>query len=282
MNKLILISVLLITQGCSMFGPEKVRHSKTTSLVNFLYPDGRIPEDEQTPVLHLPLRVGLAYVPDTSQQNAIEHTLKLELLDSIKRQFSGLRYVQSIEIIPEIYLSNNQNKNQLQQLQQLYQLDVMALVSYDQIVNRKENILALSYLTIEGNYIFPGSHFKVSTLIDMALIDLNSKRLLFRAAGTNSSNGLSAEAYTRHQYDKHQNQDFFQAMQIMQDQLVIELNHFEQRLRAKDPSDDIKVVAKKGFEMSVGKELLFLFFSVLLIRWLRHQQITSSGDKCDR
>ena len=241
-----------------MLGSEKVRHSKTTSLVNFLYPNGQIPKDLKSPTLHLPLRVGLAYIPSANHGSHIDNTLRIELLNHIKAQFQGLKYVNSIEVIPSLYLTGHSGKNQLEQIRQLYQLDVIALISYDQVVNRKENLLAITYLTIVGNYIFPGSHFNENTLIDMALIDLDSKRLLFRAAGINYSKGVAAEAYTKHRYDKHQNNDFAQAMSMMQNNLSVELMAFEQRLRAKDPNDDIKVVARKGYDMSMDYPLMLL------------------------
>ncbi|MGJ8663137.1 MAG: rhombotarget lipoprotein [Marinicella sp.] len=264
MSKIAIIFITLCTASCSMLGSERVRHSKTTSLVGFLYPNGEIPPDKKSPTLHLPLRVGLAYIPESGNRGHIDPRLKLELLNTVKHQFENRRYVHSIQIIPDNYLSGPNSKNQLKQIKQLYQLDVMALVSYDQIVNRKENLLALTYLTIVGNYIFPGSHFDVSTLIDMALIDLESKRLLFRAAGTHGSKGTAAEAYTRHRYDKHQNNDFSAAMSKLQVNLNHELHNFETRLRAKDPNDDIKVVARQGYEMSINRGLLlFLLFAAL-------------------
>jgi rhombotail lipoprotein len=126
----------------------------------------------------------------------------------------------------------------------------LALVSYDQLVNRKENLLAVTYLSIVGNYIFPGSHFDVSTLIDLAVVDLDSKRLLFRAAGTHASKGTTAEAYTRHRYDQHQSQGFATAMQAMIGNLNLELINFEQRLKAKRPGDDIRVEARPGHQMN--------------------------------
>lgn len=275
LKTIILLAATLSLGACSMLGPEKVRHSKTTSLVNFLYPDGNIPKDLPSPTLHLPLRVGLAYIPESHHRNHIDNHLKIELLNSIKQQFSGLRYVHSIEIIPSMYLSNRSRDNQLEQIRQLYQFDVIALVSYDQIVNRKENLLAMTYLTIVGNYIFPGSHFDVSTLIDMALIDLDSKRLLFRAAGTNASKGVVAEAYAKNQYDKHQNRDFSHAMTRMQQNLSVELSAFEQRLRAKNPNDDIKVVARKGYEMSMGFDLLLMLILLASVKLILPRQIAS-------
>ena len=237
--------------------------------MGFLYPDGKIPNDLSSPVLRLPLRIGLAYIPEIGRNNHIEPAVKLQLLNNIKQQFEGLRYVQSIEIIPQMYVSGGRKSNQLQQIQQLYQLDVMALVSYDQIVNRKENLLAVTYLTIVGNYIFPGSHFKVSTLLDMALIDLKTKRLLFRAAGSHGSKGATAEAYTRHQYDQHQSNGFVVAMNQLTENLSHELQAFEQRLRAKDPNDDIKVEAKKGYEMAADSILLSLLLFFIGFKFLR-------------
>jgi len=266
MVKISLILMVISLSSCSMFGHEKVRHSKTTSLVNFLYPSGKIPDDLSSPVLRLPLRVGLAYIPENTINSHIEPAIKLELLNTIKRQFEGLRYIQNIQIIPQMYLGQGQGQNQLLQIQQLYQLDVIALVSYDQIVNRKENLLAITYLTIVGNYIFPGSHFNVSTLLDMALIDLKTKRLLFRAAGSHGSKGATAEAYTRHQYDRHQNDDFSVAMDMLKINLSYELQAFEQRLRAKDPNDDIKVEAKKGFEMSVNQDVVIILLMLTLLK----------------
>ncbi|MEZ5473242.1 MAG: rhombotarget lipoprotein [Marinicella sp.] len=266
MKQIILTLWILCLSACSMLGPEKVRHNKTTSLVNFLYPDGNIPKDLPSPTLHLPLRVGLAFIPEANGHNTINNSTKNKLLNGVKQQFSGLRYIKSIEIIPSIYLSNRSHTSQLEQIRQLYQLDVIALVSYDQIVNRKENLLAMTYLTIVGNYIFPGSHFDVNTLIDMALIDLDSKRLLFRAAGTNASKGVVAEAFARQHYDKHQNRDFTNAMTMMQQNLATELSAFEQRLRSKDPNDDIKVVAKKGYEMSFGLDLLLFLIMLAFIK----------------
>ncbi len=267
MIKVLLILMVLSLSSCSMVGHQKVRHSKTTNLVGFLYPDGKIPDDMNAPVLRLPLRVGLAYIPEIGNQNSIDPTLKLELLNTIKHQFEGLRYIQNIQIIPTMYLSHSQKSNQLKQIQQLYQLDVIALVSYDQVVNRKENLLAITYLTIVGNYIFPGSHFDVNTLLDMALIDLKTTRLLFRAAGSHGSKGATAEAYTRHKYDQHQNNDFSVAMSVLKNNLAFELQAFEQRLRARDPNDDIKVEAKKGYEMAINPQLLMALFLMILIRF---------------
>lgn len=266
MRKIGFIICTIVLSSCSLYGHERVRHEKTTSLVNFLYPNGEIPQDMKSPTLRLPLRVGLAYVPAQGGGRSIDPRLKLELLSAIKQEFSSRRYIQDIQIIPQMYLSHNDRGDQLRQIKQLYQLDVMALVSYDQIVNRQDNLLSVTYLTIVGSYLFPGSQFDVSTLIDMALIDLDTKRLLFRAAGSQGSSGGGAEAYAANQYNKHQNQDFAAAMTMLRGNLNQELYLFEERLRAKDPNDDIKVEARPGYSMSSDPWLLLVLLGLC---WLR-------------
>lgn len=269
MRLIILLTSLLQLSACSMLGTERVRHNKTTSLVSFLYPDGQIPADLKRPTLHLPLRVGLAYVPGSGRQTGIDSRLKLELLEQVRSSFANVHYIERIEVIPELYASARGHGAQLDQLRQLYQIDVLALVSYDQLVNRKENLLAVTYLSIVGNYIFPGSHFDVSTLIDLAVIDLDSKRLLFRAAGTHASKGTTAEAYSRHRYDQHQSRDFTAAMQAMIGQLGVELVNFEQRLKARRPGDDIQVKARPGYQMNSHGWMIGLLLLLVIRRWVR-------------
>ena len=274
----IVIIILLCLTACSALGPQKVRHNRSTSLVDFLYPSGNIPQDLSNPVLNLPLKVGLAFIPERSHEkkDTISQASKAILLDELKQSFESKKYVQEIVIIPDMYLSGRQGFVTLEQVKNIFQLDVIALVSYDQIVNRKENMLALTYLTIVGNYIFPGSHYDVSTLIDTVMLDIESKQILFRAAGTATSKGNTAEAYTRHAYDKHQNKGFAEAMTMMQSQLHIELNRFEQRMKEKDPSNNITVKSKPGYDMSVDLWLMLLLVVAAFVKLIRIQTVFNS------
>lgn len=270
MSRLFLLISILTLSSCAMFGEYRHRHTHTTSLVQFLYPQGKLPlEDKINPVLNLPLRVGLAFIPDRSRKQVISGVLKNTLLENIKTSFGSKHYVNEIIIIPDIYLLNSQGYGTLEQIKTLYQLDVIALVSYDQIVNAKENILSLSYLTIVGAYIFPGTGYQVNTMIDMAVIDVDSRSILFRTAGTNSSkNKIVAEAYRSQAYRKRQNAEFELAMQQMQGNLVLELDKFEQRLRKKDPNDRIKVKHRKGYTGgSVSLLLIGLLFLMALFKF---------------
>jgi len=244
--------------SCAIFGSQKVRHSRSTSLVKFLYPDAEIPADVKNPVLNLPLKVGLAFIPSSTYDSAVSQATKVQLLEQFKILFEQKVYVDTITVIPEMYLGGRNGFTTLEQLKQVYNLDVIALVSYDQIVNRSENLLALTYLTIVGAYIFPGTNYKVSTLIDLALIDIDSRQMLFRAAGTSASKGQLPEAYRHNAYDNSQNQDFLIAMDMVQNNLQTELVRFEQRLREKRPNENITVKHREGFSGSFNLMMLLL------------------------
>jgi rhombotail lipoprotein len=73
----------------------------------------------------------------------------------------------------------------------LYSVDLMALVSYDQVRYLDENRLSLSYLTIIGAYVVKGSRHDTTTLVDLAVVDPVTRSLVLRAGGTDTRKGNS-------------------------------------------------------------------------------------------
>lgn len=254
--------LILLLGGCSSLDYYKNRNIQSSSLVSFLYPDGKMSlQDIQNPSLNLPLRVGMAFIPEKNNKSIIPQTTKNQLLEDIKKEFASKDYVHEIVIIPEIYLSHQHGFNPLEQLKNLYQLDVLALVSYDQIINTKDKLLSLSYLTIVGAYVFSGTGFDVHTMIDFAVIDIPTRQILFRSAGVNSSEGNSvALAYSDEAFRKKQNNSFVQAMQQVKVNLSNELEKFEQRLREPSSNETITVNKREGY--SGGSISLFTVFGL--------------------
>ena len=274
-TRIMIVLIILTLNGCAMFGDYHQKHTRSTSLVQFLYPKGNPPmQDKMNPVLNLPLKVGLAFIPEQSNYATISLATKNDLLENVKAAFKSKVYVDEIIIVPEIYLQRSQGFSTLEQIKNLYQLDVIALVSYDQVVNSKDNILALSYLTIVGAYIFPGTGYDVSTLIDLAVIDIESRSILFRAAGTSGDKDIVAEGYKQQAVRKKQNKGFVNAMQQMQANLFPALDQFEQRLRAKDPNDTIQVKHRKGYTGSFSFALiLFLIIFAGIKLCINHRKV---------
>ena len=92
-------------------------------------------------------------------------------------------------MIPDYYLRGRKGFEGLEGVQRLYGVDIMALVSYDQVVHTDDNNWSLGYLTIVGAYVLKGSRHDVSTLVDLAVVDPVSHSLLLRAGGTSTSHG---------------------------------------------------------------------------------------------
>jgi rhombotail lipoprotein len=179
--------------GCTALGAllgaadRPARQSQnSSSLVEFLYPDGRMPPAEnQLPELRVPLRVGLAFLPTQSGAGptAVQRD---ELLERIRQRFADRKFVTEIVTIPDYYLRTNRGFAGLQGVQRLYSVDVVALVSHDQITHMDENEWSLGYLTIVGAYVLKGSHHDVATLVDLAVVDPVTQSLILRAGGTDS------------------------------------------------------------------------------------------------
>jgi len=79
----------------------------------------------------------------------------------------------------------------LEGVQRLYNIDLMALVSYDQVTHTDDNKLSLGYLTIVGAYVLRGSSHDTATLVDLAVVDPATRSLVLRAGGTSVSHDNS-------------------------------------------------------------------------------------------
>ena len=188
----VLFSLLVtVLSGCTPFKrSEEVRNA--SSLVDFLYPGYGVPQQSTIPRLRTPLRVGLAFLPNgIGQEEALPAAQKEELLEQIRNRFLDRKFVSEIVVIPDYYLKTAHGFTGLEGVQRLYSVDLMALVSYDQVRHLDDNRLSLSYLTIIGAYVVKGSSHDVTTLVDLAIVDPATRSLVLRAGGTDTRNGNS-------------------------------------------------------------------------------------------
>ncbi|MGH8263987.1 MAG: rhombotarget lipoprotein [Steroidobacterales bacterium] len=221
----------------------------TTPLVSYLYPDGSVPASDSTPVLKVPLTVGLAFLPEQPGATGIGASDKDAILSRLRERFRTLDYVRDIVVIPDYYLPRSKGYEGLAQLARLQNLDVIALVSYDQVAKRDENKRSLAYLTIVGAYLVRGSHSETSTLLDLAVVEPSSRSLLLRAGGTSFSSGSS----TAVEQGEELRQQSRHGLDLATDELVAhldrELTLFSERVRA--GSGPVKVV-RRGQEGAGG------------------------------
>ena len=159
----------------------------SSSLVSFLYPNGQTPPAENSiPQLKVPLRVGLAFLPSQSSSGAapLDAAQKEALLEKIRQRFSSRKFVSEIVVVPDYYLDASKGIAGLDGVQRLYGVDLMALVSYDQVTHQDDNKLSLGHLTIVGAYVLRGTSHETATLVDLAVVYPVTRSLVLRAGGT--------------------------------------------------------------------------------------------------
>ena len=257
--KLILTVLFLLSiAGCSSMwnfgGPT--RSGVASSLVDYLYPAGEVPPDIQDtiPHLQLPLRVGIAFVPGHTGRGGISEATKMQLLETVKAGFTDREYIEHIEVIPDTYLRSSKGINGMQQVARLYGVDVMALVSYDQVAVSEDNPASFLYWTIVGSYVIKATSNEVQTFVDTAVFDVNTARLLFRAPGLNQTSDRSTLIESGEVVRKAKDSSFSAAMHAMTQNLTIELDRFRERVEA-DPQ-----VAQTEWKEGYGGGALGLWF----------------------
>ncbi len=265
----LLFSTIIFLSGCA--GQQSTTKS---SVMDYLYPKSNSKHVEPSiPHLNLPLKVGIAFVPEGRHQSrmSITASMKSELLDKVADSFKELDYVGSIDVIPSAYLTPGGSFANLEQIKTMYGIDTIALVSYDQVQFTDEGVLSLSYWTIVGAYIVTGEKNDTNTLMDTVVYDIASKKLLFRAPGTSRVKGSATPVNLSEALRKDSNEGFKQATNEMIVNLKDELTRFEETVK-KDPQM-VTITHKPGYTGSVGAvglfDLLFLLSMVLFV-WQRN------------
>ncbi|MEJ2128779.1 MAG: rhombotarget lipoprotein [Woeseiaceae bacterium] len=259
----------LVLAGCTSLwmgpGYEKTREGASSSLVDYLYPNGEIPPGiaEQIPQISLPATVGIAFVPTYGQQD-ITAKEKQELLEQVAEGFRDRDYVDSIVSIPDHYLRSTRGVTGMQQVAALYGADIMALVSYDQVSFSGERDSAILYWTIVGALVVKGNTNEVQTMIDTAVFDVGTGKLLFRAPGMHRDQINSTLMDNKSDLRKMRSASFVSATDDMVVNLDTELAGFQESVRGGTKAE---VQWREGYGGgAVSWPLLALLAGTLLVR----------------
>ena len=250
-SKLLLAGVCICLTSCTASWQQlignNVRQGVSSSLVDFLYPDGQIPpdQDQRVPSLELPVRVGLAFVPSRQDDGVIlAEAQKNDLLNKVKQSFADREFIRDIVVIPETYLRSGRGFQTVEQVARLYSLDVIALVSYDQVAHLEDTKSSILYWTIVGAYFVKGSKNDVQTFVDTAVFDVGTRKLLFRAAGVDHGQGTATLVNSAEMSRETRQQSFARALSQMTGNLAVELDQFRERIK-QDKS--VQITHSKGY-----------------------------------
>lgn len=227
----------VMAAGCSwseFYGGGRVRDGQSSSVVEFLYPKGEVPPpaDGVVPTLNIPLRAGIAFVPSRSgSPEVLTEPVKAELLERVRQAFLKEPFIGAIEVIPDSYLRGGRGFETLDQVGRLYNLDVMALVSYDQVAISEDRTSSLLYWTIVGAYFVEGTRNEVQTFVDTAVFDLPTRKLLLRAPGSDRIVRSDTLVESAQKLREAQQASYGRAVDAMIGNLRTELTAFEARIR---------------------------------------------------
>ena len=252
MKRLAVLSIALLLAACAgLLGPSG-RQGVSSSLVDYLYPQGEVPPKQAGVITHLqlPLAVGLAFVPSqSSNTQVLSEAERMKLLNDVKTFFEGRDFIREIAVIPDAYLRSGRGFDTLEQTARLYGLDVMALVSYDQVAHTAETTSSFLYWTIVGAYVVKGNKNDVQTFVDTAVFDVATRKLLFRAPGVNEFKSSSTLVDVERDVRAAQQKGLELAMADMTVNLDKELSVFKERIRT---DSSVRVTRMDGSEDGGG------------------------------
>ncbi len=256
-KKRVLVALLVILSSLFMVSCGITRSAhQATSVVQYLYPENKqIVETTAAPGtlrLTLPLRVGIAFVPPSPdgtprspQVQRLGEKDKMDLMKQISAEFKQYPFVKSLEIIPSPYLMPKGGFANLDQIRTMYGIDVIALISYDQIQHTDEGLLSLSYWTLIGAYIVKGEKNDTSTMLDAAVYHIPDRKLLFRAPGTSQVKGAATPVNLSEQLRKDSQDGFQKAAVVLVENLKEQLEQFKEKV--KEQPKEYKVEYSSGY-----------------------------------
>ena len=241
----VLVVVLLALAGCASWssgkGPKQVG-----SVVDYLYPNAKEPPVLKSEVTRLrpPVRVGVAFVPGSGAAAGLPETEKIKLLERVKASFSKHEFIGNIEVIPTGYLQPKGGFTNLEQVARMFNVEVVALLSYDQVQFNDTNVLSVLYWTIVGAYIIHGDQYDVQTLVDASVFDVRTHKLLFRAPGTSQVKGSASMAGFSERARTARVEGYNKAVDDLVPKLQAELDRFKERIKT---DGSFKVENKPGY-----------------------------------
>ena len=187
-----MLFVVVTVSGCGAMAMKEVRQN--ANLADYLYSGQQASDTTQQTAateLNLPLRCGIAFVPGYADPKfGVTEVDRLRWSTQIKSAFEKHPFVGNVVVIPTSYLKSGGGVENLRQLAALFNVDVVALLSYDQTQFSDSNSLSALYLASAiAWFVVPGDQYNIHTVLEAAVVDARSGKLLFRVPATSIVEG---------------------------------------------------------------------------------------------
>lgn len=189
-------------------------------------------------------------------EKVITEKEKFDIMNKIAKNFKKYSFLESIEIIPSTYMRRNGSFNNLDQIKRLYDIDVIALILFDQTEFINETYLSFTYWTI-----IPATKNDMHTMLDATVYDIESRKMLFWAPGFHQ--GTSRSTLIGIDEEKRNNSiiSFYKAS----DELIINMEKELEILKKKIKDNSDKYVIKRDKRYTGGSSDFMLIVIVLLL-----------------
>lgn len=191
---LLALVVALVFGGCASMD-NSTKQRQVSSVLSYLFPGsdkGPPAPSNAVAVLDVPFRIGVAFVPDnTPPQFRLPESERMRLAGKVTEAFADYPFVKEIVAVPSAYLEPGGGFANLDRVASLLRLDVVALISFDQVQNSGANGSSLLYWTGVGAYVISGDQYDILTAVETSVFDIKSRRLLMRAGGVSNIKGAA-------------------------------------------------------------------------------------------
>lgn len=238
--------VTIILGGCASMETD-ARQRQVASVLAYLFPDtNHVPtSSDAVAELRVPFRIGVAFVPDNANpQFRLPESDRLKLAAKVREAFVNYPFVKEITPVPSVYLEPGGGFANLDRVAALLNLDVIALISFDQVQNAGATGSSLLYWTGVGAYMINGDQYDILTAVETSVFDIKSRRLLIRASGISNLKGTATMIGFSEQARAARTQGFEDAVNEMIGKLHTEVKTFRERAPG-DPK--IRLILQPGY-----------------------------------
>ena len=244
----LLITALLVLGLCSCASMKTdTKQRQVASLLAYLFPDSEQiePQSDMVAEIKVPFRIGVAFVPDHNDPEfRLPETDRLTLAGKVRDAFSKYPFISVIQAVPSMYLESGGGFANLDRIAALLKLDVVALVSFDQVQNAGPTGWSFLYWTGIGAYVISGDQYDILTAVETAVFDIKSRKLLMRASGVSNIKGTATMVGFSERAREARTSGFEEAMAEMIGNLHEEVKLFREKA-PKDPS--IQLILPPGY-----------------------------------
>lgn len=250
MSKLIsvLMAALAVIALSACASMEKdARQRQVASVLEYLFPDSNyVPTNSDAAAeIRVPFRIGVAFVPDNANpQFRLPESDRLKLATKVRDAFLNYPFVKEIVPVSSVYLEPGGGFANLDRVAALLNLDVVALISFDQVQNAGATGSSFLYWTGVGAYVIQGDQFDILTAVETSVFDIKSRRLLIRAGGISNLKGTATMVGFSEQAREARTRGFEEAVNEMIGKLHSEVKTFRERA-PRDPK--IRLILPAGY-----------------------------------